>query len=88
MHYPECIWVFILINYSIYSLQVFSGDLGASELLLEMMVKIAAHPDQWEQVHNLLRKSEPNTKRKHFAPLRFASPEFSRQSTPQIVYVC
>ncbi|GJQ66451.1 hypothetical protein Trydic_g4451 [Trypoxylus dichotomus] len=36
--------------------KVFSGDLGAGELLLEMMVKIAAHPDQWEQVHSLLQK--------------------------------
>ncbi|KAK9731453.1 hypothetical protein QE152_g13641 [Popillia japonica] len=38
-------------------IHIFAEDLGASELLLEMMVKIAAHPDQWEQVHNLLRKS-------------------------------
>lgn len=28
----------------------------ANEALLELMVKIAADPDQWEKVHALLRK--------------------------------
>lgn len=31
----------------------------ASELLLELMVRIAAHPDQWDEVHELLRKYMP-----------------------------
>lgn len=31
-------------------------SIRASEVLLELLVKIAAHPSQWEQVHNLLRK--------------------------------
>lgn len=38
-------------------LQKTSDDsIRASEVLLELLVKIAAHPSQWEQVHNLLRK--------------------------------
>lgn len=32
------------------------NNVAASELLLELMVKIAAHPDQWDDVHELLRK--------------------------------
>lgn len=33
-----------------------AGETDASELLLELMVRIAAHPQQWNQVHQLLRK--------------------------------
>lgn len=32
------------------------NNIAASELLLELMVRIAAHPDQWDEVHELLRK--------------------------------
>ncbi|XP_044264543.1 uncharacterized protein LOC123011250 [Tribolium madens] len=31
-----------------------SSNVTASELLLELMIKIAAHPEQWNKVHNLL----------------------------------
>ncbi|XP_044745998.1 uncharacterized protein LOC123307665 isoform X2 [Coccinella septempunctata] len=31
-------------------------NIGASELLLELLVKITANPDQWSKVHNLLRQ--------------------------------
>ncbi|CAG9829457.1 unnamed protein product [Diabrotica balteata] len=30
-------------------------NLGASEVLLELMVRIASHPDQWDRVHKLLQ---------------------------------
>ncbi|CAH0550505.1 unnamed protein product [Brassicogethes aeneus] len=36
--------------------QVTGKQIVASELLLELMVRIAAHPDQWEKVHQLLQK--------------------------------
>ncbi|XP_022912995.1 uncharacterized protein [Onthophagus taurus] len=42
--------------------KITSNDIGASELLLELLVKIAAHPDQWEQVHNLLQKIDRDLK--------------------------
>ncbi|XP_023311696.1 uncharacterized protein LOC111692152, partial [Anoplophora glabripennis] len=32
------------------------NKLAASELLLELMVRIASHPQQWEKVHKLLQK--------------------------------
>ncbi|XP_008195931.1 uncharacterized protein LOC103313712 [Tribolium castaneum] len=31
-----------------------SSNVTASELLLELMIKIAAHPEEWNKVHNLL----------------------------------
>ncbi|KAG5894671.1 hypothetical protein JTB14_017377 [Gonioctena quinquepunctata] len=34
---------------------VTSANVAASEILLELMVRIAAHPDQWDKVHKLLR---------------------------------
>ncbi|XP_045476294.1 uncharacterized protein LOC123681943 isoform X2 [Harmonia axyridis] len=33
-----------------------TNDLGAGELLLELLVKITANPDQWSRVHKLLRQ--------------------------------
>ncbi|CAG9854067.1 unnamed protein product [Phyllotreta striolata] len=36
--------------------------LNASELLLELMVRIASHPDQWYKVHNLLQTIDQDLK--------------------------
>lgn len=35
---------------------VLKGDATAGDALLELMVKLAAHPRRWDKVHKLLRK--------------------------------
>lgn len=48
----------IFLNQCYFTFQEASDEnIRASEVLLELLVKIAAHPSQWEQVHDLLRKS-------------------------------
>nr|XP_023030506.1 uncharacterized protein LOC111518320 [Leptinotarsa decemlineata] len=37
------------------STDISEKNVGASEILLELMVRIAAHPDQWNRVHKLLQ---------------------------------
>ncbi|XP_056634383.1 uncharacterized protein LOC130443621 isoform X1 [Diorhabda sublineata] len=42
---------------------VVTGDrVGASEILLELMVRIASHPDQWDRVHKILQTLDQDLK--------------------------